>query len=64
MGELADDYAEVLDDMFGRPADLLGISTGGSLALLLAANRPELVRRLVVAGTGSRREISRMQAWT
>jgi pimeloyl-ACP methyl ester carboxylesterase len=49
MGDLANDYAEALEDGFGRPVDVLGISTGGSLALQLAADRPGLVRRLVVA---------------
>jgi pimeloyl-ACP methyl ester carboxylesterase len=33
---------------------VLGISTGGSFAPQLAADRPELVRRLVVAGTAYR----------
>lgn len=33
---------------------VLGISTGGSIALQLAADRPALVRRLVVAGAACR----------
>ena len=54
MAGLANDYAGALDDAFGAPVDVLGISTGGSLALQLAADRPDLVRRLVVAGAAYR----------
>lgn len=54
MADLANDYAGALDGMFQRPVDVLGISTGGSLALQLAADRPELVGRLVVAGAACR----------
>lgn len=54
MTDLANDYAGALEDEFGWPLDVLGISTGGSLALQLAADRPGLVRRLVVAGAAYR----------
>ncbi len=54
MGDLADDYAGALEDGFGGPADVLGISTGGSIALQLAVDRPGLVGRLVVAGAAYR----------
>ncbi len=54
MTDLVNDYAEALDEEFGGPVDVLGISTGGSLALQLAADRPGLVRRLVVAGAAYR----------
>lgn len=50
MTDLANDYVEALADEFDGPVDVLGISTGGSLALQLAADHPGLVRRLVVAG--------------
>src|SRR5215218_3140539 len=50
MTDLANDCAKALEDKFGRQLDVLGISTGGSLALQLAAYRPGLVRKLVVAG--------------
>lgn len=42
------------EDGFRGPVDVLGISTGGSIALQLAADRPDLVRRLVVAGAACR----------
>jgi pimeloyl-ACP methyl ester carboxylesterase len=48
--ELARDAADVLD---GRPADVVGLSMGGYTALTLALARPELVRSLVLAGTGA-----------
>ena len=54
MDDLANDYAEALEDEFGRKLDVLGISTGGSLALQLTIDRPRLVRRLVVAGAAYR----------
>jgi pimeloyl-ACP methyl ester carboxylesterase len=54
MTDLTNDYAEALEEKFGGPVDVLGISTGGSIALQLAADRPELVRRLVVAGAAYR----------
>jgi pimeloyl-ACP methyl ester carboxylesterase len=54
MEDLANDYAGALEDGFGGPVDVLGISTGGSLAPQLAADRPGLVRRLVVAGAACR----------
>ena len=34
---------------FGEPVDVLGASTGGSLALQLIADRPDVVRKAVVA---------------
>jgi pimeloyl-ACP methyl ester carboxylesterase len=54
MSDLANDYAQALEDEFKGQVDVLGISTGGSFALQLAADRPELVRRLVVAGAAYR----------
>ena len=43
--------AVVLEEVDG-PVDLVGHGWGGTLALTLAAARPELVRRLVVIGGG------------
>jgi len=51
MAELAGVYARGLKAMVGGPVDVLGISTGGSIALQLAADHPELVDRLVLGGT-------------
>jgi pimeloyl-ACP methyl ester carboxylesterase len=54
MADLANDYAGALEDRFGGPVDVLGISTGGSIALQLAVDHPGLVRKLVVAGAAYR----------
>jgi 3-oxoadipate enol-lactonase len=48
--DLAEDAAEVLA---GRSANVVGFSMGGYVALTLALARPELVRSLVLAGTGA-----------
>jgi len=48
--DLAEDAATVLG---GRAAHIVGFSMGGYVALTLAVARPELVRSLVLAGTGA-----------
>ncbi len=54
MHDLADDYAVALDEEFGGPVCVLGLSTGGSIALQLALDRPVLVGMLVLAGAAYR----------
>lgn len=49
---LADDAASVLDARGIERADVYGHSMGGYVALTLALRRPELVRSLVLVGTG------------
>lgn len=48
MADLARDYADALRELFGRPVDVVGVSTGGSIGLQLAADTPDAVRRLVL----------------
>jgi 3-oxoadipate enol-lactonase len=48
--DLADDAAQILD---GRAAHVVGFSMGGYVALTLALAHPELVRSLILAGTGA-----------
>jgi pimeloyl-ACP methyl ester carboxylesterase len=48
MKEMADDYAAMIVREFGKPVDIIGVSTGGSIAQHFAADHPELVRRLVL----------------
>ena len=50
IADLAADAADILD---GRAAHVVGFSMGGYVALTLALARPELVRSLVLAGTGA-----------
>jgi pimeloyl-ACP methyl ester carboxylesterase len=47
--EVAERHAEAIADHFGEPVNVLGASTGGSLVLQLIADRPEVVRKAVVA---------------
>ena len=54
MADIAADYARALETTFGGPVDVLGISTGGSVAQQFAVDHPWLVRRLVLAGTAHR----------
>lgn len=55
MADLADDVAAaVRDDLGGGPVPVLGVSTGGSVALQLAADHPELVSRLVLVCAAAR----------
>lgn len=48
MQDMADDYARTIHEEFGGPVDVIGTSTGGSIAQHFAADHPELVRRLVI----------------
>lgn len=54
MGELAAEYAEAIRTNFEGPVDVLGMSTGGSIAQQLAVDHPDAVRRLVLASTACR----------
>jgi pimeloyl-ACP methyl ester carboxylesterase len=47
--EMADGYAAMMREEFGNgPFDVIGVSTGGSIVQIFAADHPELVRRLVI----------------
>lgn len=48
MQNMADDYATMIREEFGGPVDVIGVSTGGSIAQHFAADHPDLVRRLVL----------------
>lgn len=54
MAEVAGEHASALRAAFDRPVDVLGMSTGGSIAQQIAAEHPEVVRRLVLVSTGCR----------
>ena len=48
MQNMADDYATMIKEEFGGPVDVIGVSTGGSIAHHFAADHPELVRKLII----------------
>jgi pimeloyl-ACP methyl ester carboxylesterase len=50
-GDMAADTIGFLDAVAGGPAHLVGWSDGGIIGLLVAIERPDLVRKLVVIGT-------------
>lgn len=52
--QLAAEYAQAIRSGFDGPVDLLGLSTGGSLAQQVAAEHPDIVRRLALLSTGYR----------
>ena len=52
--ELAHDLALAMDTLKLKNADILGVSQGGMIAMCLAIERPDLVRKLVLAVTASR----------
>ena len=54
IADLAAEYARTLTSLFDEPVDILGISSGGTIALQLAADFPELVRRLVLVSSAHR----------
>jgi pimeloyl-ACP methyl ester carboxylesterase len=54
MAALAGEHAQALRGAFDGPVDLLGTSTGGSIAQQVAADHRDVVRRLVLVSTGCR----------
>jgi len=48
IADMAADHAVMIREEFGGPVDVIGTSTGGSIALQLAADHPDVVRRLVM----------------
>ena len=54
MAALAAEHASGLNGAFGGPVDVVGLSTGGSIAQQLAADNPDAVGRLVLISTACR----------
>ena len=46
--KMAYDYAEMIRKEFKKPVNVIGASTGGQIAQFLAANHPDVVKRLVI----------------
>lgn len=54
MSDIAGHLVNAIEHDLGQPVFLLGLSTGGSIALQLAVDRPDLVRRLVLVAAAYR----------
>ncbi|MGH3481206.1 MAG: alpha/beta fold hydrolase [Nocardioidaceae bacterium] len=54
LADIAADYAGAIEHDIGQPVLLHGTSTGGSVALQLAIDRPELIQRMVLAAAACR----------
>lgn len=54
LSDLAAAYAQAIEQHFEQPVDILGFSTGGTIALNFAAEHPQLLRRLVLASAAHR----------
>src|SRR5580658_5105987 len=66
---MADDTAAVIQRLKVGPVDVVGQSDGGDIALLLARDHPQLVRRVVISGANLRSGLSaeealRRRAWS
>ncbi|MGH3024901.1 MAG: alpha/beta fold hydrolase [Gaiellaceae bacterium] len=64
IADIAAEHAAAIDALDCGSVDVVGTSTGGSIAQQLAADHPEAVRRLVLVSTGCRLSLKtqRMQA--
>jgi pimeloyl-ACP methyl ester carboxylesterase len=54
LSAMAADYATAIEIDFEPPIDVIGLSSGGAIAFHLAAEHPQLVRRLVLQDCGPR----------
>ncbi len=52
--DIARDYAATIANLFNDPVDIVGVSTGGAIALQLAVDVPALVNRLVIVSSAYR----------
>lgn len=52
MEQIAEQHAEALTEKFGGPVHVLGASSGGSVAMQLAADHPHVLKRMVLAMAG------------
>ena len=55
---MADDTAAIIEQLGLGPVDVVGHSDGADLALILARDHPQMVRRLVISGANIRANLS------
>jgi pimeloyl-ACP methyl ester carboxylesterase len=55
---MADDTAAIIEQLDLGPVDVVGHSDGANLALILARDHPQMVRRLVISGANIRVNLS------
>lgn len=56
--DMANDYASMIRREFAGPVDIIGVSTGGSIAQHFAADHPDLVSRLVLHSTACKLSVA------
>jgi 3-oxoadipate enol-lactonase len=61
--DMADDAAAVIEATAPGPVGVIGLSMGGSTALVLAARRPDLVSRVVIADASACYGPDRVAEW-
>jgi pimeloyl-ACP methyl ester carboxylesterase len=54
LSDLARDYAVMIEAELEPPVDVIGLSSGGSIAFFLASEHPTLIRRLVIQDAACR----------
>jgi pimeloyl-ACP methyl ester carboxylesterase len=54
VSDLAAEYAQTIRGLFTEPIDIVGVSTGGAIALQLAVDYPALIHRLVLVSAAYR----------
>ena len=52
--DMANDYADMIRNEFKNPVIIMGASTGGQIALFLAADHPDVVEKLVIVSAAYR----------
>ncbi len=52
--DMASDYAKLIQREFNEPVVIMGVSTGGQIAQYLAANHPDVVKKLIIISAAYR----------